>query len=677
MAKDADMTADLSRLLRPTSIAIVGGGAWCRLVLEQLQKSQFAGDIWPVHPKGGSMLGCQVYSRIADLPDAPDATFIGINRDATIEIVAQLSQTGAGGAVCFASGFAEVDDGQSRHDALLAAAGDMPILGPNCYGMINNLDGALLWPDQHGCIPVEKGVAILTQSSNIAINLTMQSRGLPIGYVVTCGNQAQMTQADIALGLLDDPRVTAIGLHIEGFGDLAKWQTLARTARAKNIPLVALKVGKSEQAQAATVSHTASLAGGDAGAAAFLSRLGIARVDDLTTLLETLKILHVTGPLQTGKIASISCSGGEASLAADLAHGTKLTFAPLNATQHNRLFAALGPRVALANPLDYHTYIWRDTKAMTAAFSAMIDPDLALTMLIIDFPRGDRCDPVDWDCAVDAALATRANTGGNVAVVATLPELLPEHIATTLMAGGVVPLSGLREAMFATQAAVALPATDLDLDVLPAPPAQVGTTMTEAQAKDALVPFGLRVPQSCTTSDIATLDLSAMPFPVALKGAGIAHKTEAGAVALNLPDHAAVKRAASAMPTDTFLVEEMITGTIAEILIGVVKDAAHGFVLTIGAGGTLTELLQDGRSLLIPSSAQAVRQALGKLKIHKVLMGYRGAPAANIDAITAAIMAVQDYVLANADHLQEVEINPLICTASDAIAADALIRTSQ
>ena len=671
------MSRDLSRLLRPSSVAIIGGGAWCTSVLDQLTKAAFDGEIWLVHPKGGQIDGRAVFPNLAALPSAPDAAFIGINRDATIQIVADLSTMNAGGAVCFASGFAEVSDGGDRNAALLTAAGNMPILGPNCYGMINNLDGALLWPDQHGCVPVDSGVAILTQSSNIAINLTMQSRALPISYVVTCGNQAQTTQADIALGLLDDPRVTAIGLHIEGFGNLAKWQNLARVARAKNIPLVAIKVGRSVQAQAATISHTASLAGGDTGAAAFLERLGIARVDDLPTFLETLKILHVTGPLPNGNIATISCSGGEASLAADLSHATQLSFPPLNQTQHNALFAALGPRVALANPLDYHTYIWRDTAAMAAAFCAMIDPVLSLTMLIVDFPRADRCDPSDWDCAVNAALATRAQTGGNVAMVATLPELMPENVATTLLAGGVIPLSGLREALMAIQAAITLPAADLDIDVCAAPAAQAGSMITEAAAKIALAAYGLRIPQQRTTDTIADIDLFDMPFPVVLKGAGIAHKTEAGAVALSLPNAQAVQSAANAMSTKQFLIEEMITGTVAELLIGVVKDPAHGFVLTIGAGGTLTELLQDSASILIPSSKANIKQFLTSLKIHKLLLGYRGGSAADIAGIIDAIMAVQDYVLANVEHLQEIEINPLICTPDAAIAADALIRTSQ
>lgn len=189
------MKRDLSRLLRPRSIAVIGGGAWCRSVIQQCQKMGFAGEIWPVHPKSAEVCGISAYSGLNDLPSPPDASFVGVNRNATIEVVRQLSAMGAGGATCFASGFAEAsaeDEGASDlQRQLLAAAGEMPILGPNCYGFINTLDGALLWPDQHGCQRVTSGVAILTQSSNIAINLTMQARALPIAYMVTVGNQAQ------------------------------------------------------------------------------------------------------------------------------------------------------------------------------------------------------------------------------------------------------------------------------------------------------------------------------------------------------------------------------------------------------------------------------------------------------------------------------------------------------
>ncbi len=166
---------------------------------------------------------------------APDASFIGVNRELTIDIVRQLRDRGAGGAVCFASGFseseAEAEGGTQLQARLIEAAGEMPVLGPNCYGFINYLDGALLWPDQHGGARVERGVAILTQSSNIAINMTMQRRGLPLAFVITAGNQAQTSQAAMAMAMVADPRITAIGLHIEGVGSVRELEALADAAR--------------------------------------------------------------------------------------------------------------------------------------------------------------------------------------------------------------------------------------------------------------------------------------------------------------------------------------------------------------------------------------------------------------------------------------------------------------
>lgn len=665
---------DLSRLLRPQSIAIIGGGAWCRSVTEQLIKSNFHGDIWPVHPRAEDICGLKAYPTAIDLPGVPDAAFIGINRDATIGAVERLARMGAGGAVCFASGFGETEDGHDANERLLKAADDMPILGPNCYGMINALDGASLWPDQHGCVPVDKGVAILTQSSNIAINLTMQSRALPVAYVVTCGNQAQLSMADIASSLLDDPRVTALGLHIEGFADLPAWQALARKAFEKNVPIVAIKVGKSVEAQSATVSHTASLAGSDAGAQALLDHLGIARVHDLPTLIETLKILHIAGPLPSGQIGSISCSGGEASLIADLAHNTDLTFPPLNATQTRALLAALGPKVALANPLDYHTYIWRDRQAMTAAFSAMIDPVLAITFLVVDFPRADRCDASDWDCAIDAAIAARAQNGGQIAMVASLPELMPEDVAVRLMTGGIIPLNGMAEALAATQAARTRHPHDGDV-LVPSVNAQA-EVISEAMAKDKLAGHGVITPDHVTGGMGEILEFAqSRSGPFVLKSTGDAHKTENGGVALSLRTEADIRAAAEAMPCDVFVLEDMIDGTIAELLIGVIKDPAHGFVITIGAGGIMTEVMQDTVSMLIPTSRNIAQQALTQLKIAKLIKGFRGQNPANVDAILDAVMEVQSYVIANQDRVEEVEINPLIATATRAVAVDALIRT--
>lgn len=639
----------------------------------------FEGTIWPVHPKAEEVAGLPAFKDADSLPEAPDAAFIGVNRFATIEVVRALSARGAGGAVCFASGFleaaAEDAEGADLQAQLLEAAGDMPFLGPNCYGFINYLDGALLWPDQHGGARAEKGVALVTQSSNIAINLTMQKRGLPLAYVVTAGNQAQSGIAAIGEALLEDERVTALGLHIEGFGDLRAFEALAARARELGKPVIALKVGKSAEARAATVSHTASLAGGDAGAGALLSRLGIPRLDDLPSFLETLKLLHVAGRLPSNRIATISCSGGEASLAADTGNTRKVEFPPLNDRQKTDLRAALGPMVALANPLDYHTYIWRDTEAMTKAFSAMMDPQLAMTMLVVDFPRDDRCDASDWECTIQAAIGSRERTGANVGLVATLPELLPEDVAARLMDAGVVPFCGLSEAIAACEAA-SQPLPEAPAPLLLPTPAVEPDLVPEAEAKWQLASYGLRTPRSkraasATNARAVAVDVG---FPVVLKGEGVAHKTEAGAVVLNLNSGQEVSDAAFNMPAERFLVEEMVTGAVAELLIGVVKDPAHGFVMTLAAGGTLTELMEDSASFLLPVSDAKIEAALQSLRISKLLDGYRGAPAADREAILRAIRAVEAYVVENALGLEEIEINPLLCTPSDAVAADALMR---
>ena len=668
------MSQRLSRLLQAKSIAVIGGGAWCSQVILQAQKMGFDGDIWPVHPTKREVNGIPAFPSVEDLPHAPDAAFVGVNRQATVGVVAALSALGCGGAVCFASGFSEAqaeDDAASNlQDALISAAGDMPILGPNCYGFINALDNTLLWPDQHGCTTVESGVAILTQSSNISINLTMQTRQLPIAYMITCGNMAQTSQAEIAMALLDDPRVTAIGLHIEGFGNIPEWEQLAAAAHGKGVPIVAIKVGKSEQARAATVSHTASLAGSDAGATALLERLGIARVSTLPTFLETLKLLHCYGPLPNGNIASISCSGGEASLVADMAEGMDLRFPDLIDQQLNTLREALGPMVALSNPLDYHTYVWRDRAAMTKAWSGMTGGDIAMTLSVVDYPRTD---PTDWIDATQAAIAVRKQTGQGFAVVATLPELMPEDTAHELMDADVVPFMGLQEALEAVEAASRIkpPLTDA---LLPVGPEREAELVREFDAKQALSAVGISVPKGHVTS-ASTPDTRKLTAPLAIKGVGLAHKSEQGAVRLDVQP-SDIEEAAREIGTPDVLIEEMVLGALAELIIGVVRDPAHGFVLTIGAGGVLTEILKDTVSFLIPTPRDRIDAGLSTLAIAPSLNGYRGKNAINRTALLDAIMAVQTYVEQNADCVSEVEINPLMCTADGAIAADALIRRS-
>ncbi len=668
----------LERLLRPKSIAVIGGGFWCRNVVRECRRSGFDGPLWPIHPTRQEIDGVPAFSSLGELPGIPDAVFVGVNRHAAVELIGELSRRGAGGAVCFASGFreatAELADGGDLQAALVEAAGDMPFLGPNCYGFINALDGAALWPDQHGLVAAERGVALITQSSNIAINLTMQQRALPIAYVVTAGNQAQTGLSEIGEALLQDDRVTAIGLHVEGIDDLRRFETFARKAKTAGKPVVALKVGRSEQAQGATVSHTASLAGSAAGASALFRRLGIAEVRSLPVLLETLKLAHVTGGLPDGRIASMSCSGGEASLIADTATGLNVTFPPLGKDQKAALSEALGPKVALANPLDYHTYIWNDIDAMGRTFAAMMMGDVSLGVVILDIPREDRCNADDWYKVIGAIEYAARTSGKRMTVLSSLAETMPEVFAAELMTKGIVPLCGMEEAVAAIGALAAVSGPLPEGDIL-LPAALTGVaTLSEHEAKDRLKAFQVPVPDSLSVlgGEDAAHAAERIGFPVVLKGTGIAHKSDAGAVALDLNSPDDVLTAAARMPVTTLLVEKMVTGTIAELLVGVVLDPAHGYVLTLGAGGVLTELLKDTVSLTVPASAEEIETALKSLKIGPMLTGYRGGLACDMQAVVRAVLSVQSYVASAA--VEEVEINPLLCGKDFAIAADALIR---
>ena len=680
-------TRSLDRLIRPKSIAVFGGKEAGRVV-EQCRKMGYAGEIWPVHPTKDTVHGLPCFRSVADLPSAPDAAFVGVNRALTIDIIRELAAAGSGGAICYASGFREavneLSDGGDLQDALVAAAGDMPIVGPNCYGLINMLDGALLWPDQHGLTRTNRGVAILTQSSNIACNISMQMRGLPIAYLMTAGNQAQTGLSELAAGILEDERVTAIGLHIEGFDDIRAVERLATRARELKKPVIALKVGKSEAARKATVSHTASLAGNDAVSSALFERLGIGRVDTLPEMLETLKLLHLHDPLESAEISSMSCSGGEASLMSDAGERHKVTYRDLRPEQLKPLRESLGDMVTLSNPLDYHTFVWGNKERQTAAFSAMMDGAYAINLVVLDFPRADRCDGADWMTTVDAILCSAKATGQRAGIVTSLGENLSEDIAVTLMEAGIVPFFGIDEALTAIEVSASI--GQAWAKPLPAPLIAEafidGETelLFEDTAKGELAKFGLTVPKGETakTSDLAAEAAIRLGFPVALKGLGVAHKTEAGAVKLNLKDADAVREAATGMAgiATGFLVEAMADKPVAEMIVGAMRDAVAGPVLTIGAGGILVELLDDAAIITLPTEPETIRCKIESLKIARLLHGYRGNPAGDIDALVAAVAAVAKYVADNAAVLEELDINPLMVLPAGrgVVAVDALIR---
>ena len=664
----------LERMLRPQSIAAIGGN-WAANVIEQCKQMGFAGEIWPVHPHRAEVHGVPAYRSIEELPGSPDAAFIGVNRELTLDVVRALRSRGCGGAVCFASGWRESDTtGRQLEAQLIAAAGDMPFLGPNCYGYINYADGALLWPDQQGGRRLdenETGAAIITQSSNIAINFTMQKRGLSLAYVFTVGNQAMVGISELALNLLDDPRVDTLGIYLEGFDSIEGFEALARKSRALHKPVVA-----------SALSHTASLVGSHAVVSDFLRRNGFGQADSIPVFLETLKLLHVHGPLDGYRLSSMSCSGGEASIVADAAHGRRVYFPDLDAAQKAPLAQALGPRVAIANPLDYQTYCWGDRDTMQAAYSAMARLGFDLNLLVIDFPHPARCSDADWHIAVDAFEAALDDNAAKGAFVVGMPENIREEYAEDFHARDMVAFYGIEEAIRASEIAADIGAAWQRDEAAPvlrlAGASDKRVTLDEAGAKQRLAAAGVPIPPGARVNSLETAIEQAgkIGYPVVLKALGIAHKTEQGAVRLGLESEAELSRAAAGLfeLADCLYVEAMMP-SVAELLVGVTRDAQFGLVLTVGSGGILVEMLRDAHTLLIPARRDEVADALANLRSAPLLAGFRGRPAGDIDAAVDAVMAIQKFALQQADQLVELDVNPLLVGAAGqgAVAADALI----
>ena len=706
MATVAESKA-LRRLFSPRHIAVFGGAS-AQEVVRQCQALGFGGQIWPVHPTRKEMEGLACFASVHDLPEAPDASFVAVPRQATVDIVRQLAARGAGGAICYASGFAEVGgDGVALQAALVEAAGGMALIGPNCYGMLNYLDGVAMWPDQHGGQRQSQGVALITQSGNIGLNLTMQTRGLPLAYLITVGNKAGNSMESLVESLLSDPRVTVIGMHIEGLDDVAAFSRVALKALRQGVPLVALKAGSSALGAQTAMSHTSSLAGPDALYDALFARCGIARVRDPAGLIETCKFLHVHGPLAGKRIISASCSGGEASLVADLAQPRGLVMPAIPPAAQTRLRAVLGDKVNVANPLDYHTYIWGDLAAQTECFSGLMDCGFDASLLVLDYPRLDRCSADSWGTTVDAFVAAARNRSHGATVVASLPEDLPEVYANALIAQGIAPMHGIPDCLDAiahaarigdarTRLAHLQPLADLVPLTGTGPSATIdhsptaskyaastasSLTLNEAAGKQALAAFGLHVPQGQVVSAAQAPDFAdSLGYPVVVKAvsAQLAHKTEAGGVQLQVQNAEAVRAAVARMGalSDRFLVEQMATQVVAEIIVGVQRDAQFGLSLTVGAGGILVELLQDAQTLLFPVARDEVLQALQSLKVWPLLAGFRGKAAGDVEALLDAVLAIAAYALAHAHTLLELDVNPVLVlpAGQGVLAVDVLIR---
>jgi len=688
---------NLRRLMSPRHIVLIGGSN-LELPIQNTKQIGFDGEIWVVNPKYDEIAGIKCYPTIADLPDAPDAAFVSVNAELTVDTVAQLNKKGCGGVVCYAAGFAEVGGrGSELQEALVEAAGDMALVGPNCYGVLNFTNGVALWPDRLSGEKTERGVAIISQSGNVALTLTMHDRSLPISHVISVGNQAVMGVGDYIEPLLEQDNVSAIGFYIEGLKDIESFSRAALKAVEKGVPLVVLKAGTSEIGTQLTMSHTSSLAGSDDMYQAMFDRLDILRVHSLGELMETLKIAALCELPAGDRIGVLTCSGGDSAMLADSLDHYSLQLPQLTEHQIEKLGAILPDFANLSNPLDYNTSIWGNEEVCTEVFGTLMEGDCDVTILALDFPRQGIGDDHEWQVAVNAMIAAHAQHHKTAAVISNLSELMPENARRRLVNAGIAPLQGLKDGVAALARLVRygqrrkqiLELADSSQLVLRQGSEAAGQSrmLDEWDSKQLVGSYGLPLPggQVAELSDVAAI-ADQIGYPVVMKGVSdkLAHKTEAGAVVLNLKDADAVASAAHTMAASLknqglsevrFLIEPMISDFVGEMIIGLKRDEQFGLALIVGTGGILVNLLNDSATLLLPTSREAVTEAVSSLKGTKLLQGYRGKAMGDLDAVVDAVMAVADFANEHWEQVTELDINPLMVRpqGKGAVAVDALV----
>ncbi|HVS76607.1 MAG TPA: acetate--CoA ligase family protein [Steroidobacteraceae bacterium] len=688
----------LQRLLAPRRIALCGG-VWADAAAAACRAVGYRGEVWRIHPNRPATGDTPYYRTIDELPEAPDATFIAAPAREAPPIAAALARRGAGGFVCFAAGFEEsgTPEGLELARALAASAGSLPYLGPNCYGFVNYFDRAALWPDQLIGAPPERGVALICQSGTIALNLMFSRRSLPIGYLLTVGNQSCLAVEDLIEVLTDDARVSAFGLYVEGVKDIERFARATERAAAAGKPVAMVKAGRTAAAARTVHSHTGSLAGADAAFDSFCERNGIARCDTLATLCETLKVLHAGGPLPGRRVLLMGASGGDMAMAADTARASSLEFPPIPPEPAARLRALLTERVTLSNPFDFHTHIWFDRPGLNSLYSIVHSAGYDAVAFVIDCPPAEEADPSSYLAAIEEFEAASLHSGTRAAIISSLPESLPAQVRSRCLAAGIAPLQGQREALEALEGAAAVGAAwrrAAPVSLLrpsrkerrgePVPPRAKACTLPEHEGKAALAAYGVTIPASRVVSPAAVVDAAgALGYPVVIKAtaATLEHKSEVGGVVLNVRTPADAAAAAERLSrlSSLLLVEKMVDDGVAEVLIGVTADPQFGQLLLLGAGGVLAELLADTAVLLPPFTSDAIQSAIARLAVAKLLRGYRGRAPGDIPALVQTALACARYAQQNLERLLELDLNPVIVRPAGlgAVAVDALVRLTE
>ncbi|HEY2259546.1 MAG TPA: acetate--CoA ligase family protein [Solirubrobacteraceae bacterium] len=683
---------DLRRLMHPASIAVVGAtdrpGSYAGQTLLNLDAIGFAGPVWGVNPRRRQVLGHECVPSVSELPVAVDAVVVAIPAAAVPAAIEQAGARGCGGAVVFSAGFDEVASGIEHHRELVSAAErhGLPVCGPNCNGIVSPGRRVALWGD--ALEPAEPGgVALVSQSGNVAVNALATRRGIRFHTVIASGNQAVLSAADYLEYLAGEEGVGSVALYLEDDGGPRLCDGLAACADA-GVPVAVLKVGRTAAGAAAAAAHSGALAGDQRVFRSLVREAGAVWAHDVHELLELAKTLAVDAAPVAGRgIAIMTCSGGDSAQGADEAERLGLELPPLAPASAAALQRLLPSAATVANPLDYTAMIWGDRPALAALVRTLgEDPGVDQVVVFYDQPHGLSGAPEESWRAVREGLAMGAAASPVPTIISsTLPELLDDHAAWEFACAGVAAAAGLRTGLRCAAARARPPADPARLRAIAASARRwsggvAGQWLAEHEAKELMRSRGLPVPAGRVVvgEDDAAAALGELggEIVVMLSSPSVQHKSELGGVIVGLARDSEVRSAHRRLAPlvarygGVLLAERMVPPGV-ELIVAARTDGVVP-ALVLGLGGIWTELLDDVAIVPLPADAARIEAALRSLRGAPVLAGGRGRPSINLAAVARLAEGIATLLLD--DGLDLIELNPVVATSAGAAAVDAAAR---
>jgi acetyl-CoA synthetase len=690
---------DLTRLLRPRSVAVLGAtdrpASYGAQALLNLDAVGFDGPVFGVNPRRHEVLGRPCVPSLADLPEPVDAVVIAIPAAAVPEAIEEAGARGCGGAVVIGAGFAEVAAGRRLQRELVAAASrwDLPVCGPNCNGIVAMHARAALWGD--ALTPREPGaVALISQSGNVAVNALATRRGLRFHTVIASGNQAVLDAADYLSFLADDPGVGAIALYLEDDGGPRLCEGLAACAQA-GVRVAALKVGSSPAGARAAAAHSAALAGDQRIFRALLKEAGAVWAHDVHELLELAKALAAVRAGRVaarasggGGLAIMTCSGGDSAQGADEAARLGLELPVLARATCKRLRRLLPPAASVANPLDYTALLWGDGTTI-AQLVQMLGEEPAIDQVLVfyDQPLGLSGAVAEaWEAVREGVIAGAHAVAGSAStmICSTLPELLDDDAAWRCVQSGLPAVAGLLTGLACAAALRSAPGEPTRLrEIAQAARRRLPSSaewLSEHDAKELLRAGGVDVVDGRLVMDAgdAVAALSELGGRIALKvsSRAVQHKSDLGAVRLGLCREEEVTSAFAqlspvAQQLGGAVLAERMAASGVELIVAARADAVVPAVL-VGLGGVWTEVLDDVAIVPLPADATRIERAVRSLRGAPLLSGGRGAPPIDLAAVTQLAQRVGEILLD--EDLELLELNPVFAWPEGAVAVDATAR---